>query len=162
MIARDLLDVAIAHSVETRVADMPDCRPAVLDDRDGQDARHAVPLRPRRRQAMDLIVGDGNRFAHALANGSGLAFEPLAQHAQRHVGRLATGGLSAHTVDDDEQAARFVNVEAILVDLTLAAGVGGAGGGNRAEGWHMANQLRPVLNSHTCPATTATSAMRNT
>src|SRR6187401_2341224 len=163
MIVRDLLDVAVAHFVEARVADMSDRGHAVLDDGDGEDARHAVPLRPRRRQAMDLVVGDGNRFSYTIADRPGLSLEPLAQHAQGDVGSLSAGGLPANTVDDDEQPARLVNEEAILIDLTLKAGVGGAGGRDRGERRHVSRvQLRPVWNSHICPATTATSAMRNT
>ena len=97
------------------------------------------------------------------ADRPGLALEPLAQHAQGDVGSLAAGRLPANAVDDDEQPARLVDVEAILVDLTLKAGVGGAGGRDRGERRHTSRvQLRPVLNSHICPATTATSAMRNT
>ena len=112
---------------------------------------------------MDLVVGNGNRFSYTIADRPGLALEPLAQHAQGDVGSLSAGGLPANTVDDDEQPARLVNVEAILVDLTLKARVGGAGGRDRGERRHMSRvQLRPVLNSQICPATTATSAMRNT
>ena len=106
---------------------MTDGRHVVLDDRGGEHAGHAVPFRPSGRQAVDLVVGDGDRLAHALRNGSGLAFETLAKHRQRDVGGLAAGRLPANAVDDDEQTARLVDVEAILVDLTLKAGIGAAG-----------------------------------
>ena len=161
MVARDFVDAAIADFIETRVADVAYRRGAVLDHRNGEDAGHALPLWTGGRQTMNFVVGNGDRFANALANGSGLALEPLAQHAECDVGGLSAGGLSADTVDDDEQPARLVKVEAILVDLTLKAGIGCARG-DRGEGRHIASQLRPVFNSHICPATTATSAMRKT
>ena len=86
------------------------------------------------------------------ADRPGLALEPLAQHAQGDVGGLAAGRLPANAVDDDEQAARLVNVEAILVDLTLEARIGVAGGRDRGERRHRSRvQLRPVLNSHIWP-----------
>ena len=59
---------------------------------------------------MDLVVGNGDRFPHALGHRSGLALEAFSQHAERDVGGLAAGGLSAHAVDHHEQATRLVNV----------------------------------------------------
>src|SRR5688572_11524800 len=155
MITRHLFDASVADLVETGVADVSDRGHPVLDEGDREDAGHAFPLRAGGRQAMNLVVGDGNRFADALADRSGLALEPLAQHAQGDVGSLSAGGLPANAVDDDEQAARLVNVEAVLIDVTLKAGVSGAGSGDRGEPRHMSRvQLRPVLNSHICAATT--------
>ena len=77
---------------------------------------------------MDLVVGDRDRLAQAVGDRAGLALEAGAQHRQRDVRRLAAGGLAADAVDDDEEAAGGVAVKAILVDLALQAGVGGAGG----------------------------------
>jgi hypothetical protein len=45
--------------------------------------------------------------------------------------------LSADTVDHNEQAAPFVNVEAIFVDFALEASIGGASGCDGIEGGHM-------------------------
>ena len=106
VIVRDLLDPIVPELVEAGVADVADRRPAILDDGDGEDARHARPLRPHRGEAMDLVVGDRDRLPHAIGGRSGLAFEARSQHRERHVGSLATGGLSAHAVDDGEDAAR--------------------------------------------------------
>ena len=59
------------------------------------------------------------------AVGPGLALEPRpAACVNADVGGLAAGGLAADAVDDDEEAARHVDVEPILVDLALQAGVG--------------------------------------
>src|SRR5688572_19258817 len=152
MVACDLLDVAVANLVEPRVTDMSDGGHVILDDHDGEDAGHAGPFRAGGRQAVNLVVGHGDCLTYALPNGSGLALEPLAQHAQRNVGGLAAGRLSADAVDDDEQTARLVGVEAILVDLTLKAGIGGAGSrdgavrrhpGCRCGALSAATRLRP-------------------
>src|SRR5215208_5291293 len=137
MITRDLFDATIAELVETRGANVSDRGRSILDDGDCEDARHAVPFRTSGRQKMNLVVGDGNRLADAFAHGAGLALEPLAQHAQCDISSFSAGGLPADTVDDDEQPARRVNVEAILVDLTREAGIGGAGGRDRAERRHI-------------------------
>ncbi len=56
----------------------------------------------------------------------------------RDVRGLAAGRLPAHTVDDDEQAAGDVDVEPILVDLALQAGMRVAGRSHRADGLHDA------------------------
>src|SRR5688572_11908549 len=152
MIACDLLDVTVAGLVEPRITDMSDGSHVVLDHRDGEDAGHAVPFRAGGRQAVKLVVGQGDRLTYSLLNRTGLALEPLAQHAQRNVGGLAAGRLSADAVDDDEQTARLVGVEAILVDLTLKAGIGGAGSRDAAVRRHpgcrcgalsAATRLRP-------------------
>ncbi len=162
MVTRDLFDATVADFVETRVANVTDRRRPVLDNRDCENAGHAPPLRASGGQAMNFVVGNSDRFANAFANRARLALEALAQHAQGDVGCSSAGSLSADAVDDDEQAARFVNVEAVLVDLTLKASIGGTGGRDRAERRHSPVQLRPVFNSQICPATTATSAMRKT
>ena len=69
---------------------------------------------------MNLVVGDGDRLAHALVHRAGLALEPRAQHRQRERRGLAAGRLAADAVDDHEDAARGVDVEAILVDVAHA------------------------------------------
>ena len=50
-------------------------------------------------------------FADPIADRPGLALEPRPQHRQRDVGRLAAGGLATDAIDDDEDAARHVDVE---------------------------------------------------
>jgi hypothetical protein len=71
----------------------------------------------------DLVVRDGDGFTHAVGGCAGLTFQPLAQHPDGNVGGPATGRLSANAIDDDEDAAGEVDVEAILVDGALAADI---------------------------------------
>ena len=85
--------------------------------------------------AVDLVVRDRDRFPDPIDDGPGLALEPRPQHRQRDVGGLAAGGLAADAVDDHEQAARDVDVNAILVDLPLQAGIGLAG--RRSACWSV-------------------------
>ena len=70
---------------------------------------------------MNLVVGDRDRLADAILERAGLALEPRPQHAQRGVGRLLARRLAADAVDDAEESARRVEVEAILVDVALQA-----------------------------------------
>src|SRR5689334_10218142 len=143
MVPRDLFDAAIADLVESRVADMANRGRPILEDGNGEHACHALPLRASGSQAMNLVVCNRDRFANALANRAGLALESLAQHAERDVGSFSASRLPADAIDDDEHPARLVNVEAILVDHTPQAGIGGAGGRDRAERWHTRFSCAP-------------------
>jgi hypothetical protein len=107
-------------------------RVSVVDHHDRQDARHAVPLRPRSRGAVDFVVRDRDRFPDAIDEGPGFPLESRPQHRQRDVSGLTTGGLSADAVDDHEQAARDVDMNAIFVHFPVHAGIGLAGGAQRA------------------------------
>ena len=110
--------------VEPCVSYMSDRRPSVFDHGDREHARHAIPFRPARRQAIDLVVGNGNRLTHTLDDGAGLALETLANHRKSDVCRSAAGSLPTDSIDDDEQTARLVDVESILVDVAQEAGIG--------------------------------------
>ena len=143
MVTRDLFDATIVELVAARVADVADRSRPILDESHCEHACHSLPLGTSGGEAMDFVVGNGDRFANPLADGAGLALEPLAQHAQRDVGSLSAGRLPSDTVDDDEQPARFVNVKAILVHLTMKTGIGGTGGGDRAERRHIARSAAP-------------------
>ena len=124
VIARDLVDAVVAKLVQPRVADMADHGAHVVDDDDGQDARHPVPLRPQDCGAMDLVVRDRDRFAHAIDKRSRLALEPRPQHRQRDIGGSSAGRVAADAIDDHEQPSRQVEVDAIFIDVALQAGVG--------------------------------------
>ena len=127
MIARDLHDFAAAQFVESGVAHVADGHAAVVDDGDRQHAAHALPLRAQRRAPMDFVVGDGDRFADAIVDRTGLALEPGAKHRDRGVGRLFARGVAAHAVDDEEDAAGRIVVEAVFVLRPLQSGMRVAG-----------------------------------
>ena len=100
-----------------------------------------------RGQAVDFVVGDGDRLADAFVDRAGFALEPVAQHRQRHVRGFAAGGLTADAVDDREEAAAGIDVEAVFVDFALQAGIGGAGGGEGVRGPHRSNPHSPLVTS---------------
>ena len=79
------------------------------------------------REAMDLVVRDGDRLSKTRRDRSRLALQASPEHADRRVGSLAAGRLPADAVDDHEEPARGVDVEPVLVDLALQPGVGAAG-----------------------------------
>src|SRR5687768_119327 len=127
MISGDLLNVTVADLVETSVADMADRRSSVFDDGGREHTSHAVPLRSRGAEAINLIVRDGNGLPHAVGNGSCFAFETLANHRDSHIRGLAARRLPADAIDHDKQATRLVYVIPILVHLALQPGIRSCG-----------------------------------
>ena len=85
---------------------------------------------------MNLVVGNRDRFSNPVRGGAGFPLQPGPQHRQRHIGGFAASGLAADAIDEDEQAARDVDMEPILVDLALKAGVGVARRDQCAEYLH--------------------------
>src|SRR5678815_2275340 len=73
MIPGYFFNAPVTKFVEPCVSYMSDRRQSVLDHGDREHARHAIPLRPARRQAIDLVVGNGNRLTDTLDDGAGLA-----------------------------------------------------------------------------------------
>jgi hypothetical protein len=140
VIARRLLDPAVAQLVEPRVADVADNRAPLLDDHHRENARHPAPFLAHRRHPVDFVVRDGDGLADTIGKGAGLALETCAQHLHRDVRGLAAGSLAADAVDNDEQAAGDVVVEPVLVDLALQAGV------RVACGFHRGDDLHDALN----------------
>ena len=124
VIARDLVDAFVPKLVQARVADMAHHGARLVDDDDGEDARHPVPLRPQDCGAMDLVVRDRDRFAHAIDERSRLALEPRPHRRQRDIGGSSAGRVAADAIDDQEQPSRQVEVDAIFIDVALQAGVG--------------------------------------
>src|SRR5258705_181849 len=111
MVVRDFPDSGGRQLIEPRIADVADERTRAVKNEDRGDARHAVPFRPRAGEAMDFVVGDRESVANPDPNRPRLALEPSPHHPQGNVSRLSAGRLSAYAIDDDEQAARGVNVE---------------------------------------------------
>src|SRR5688572_28929107 len=98
MIPGDLLDAALADLVQTRVSNMTDGRATVFEDDGREHAGHAVPFRASGAEPVNLVVGDGDRFSHAVGNRPCFAFETLANHGEGHVRGLAAGGLAANEI----------------------------------------------------------------
>jgi hypothetical protein len=126
---------------------MPDRRPAVLHEHDGQNARHAIPLRPQRRQPVYLVVGDGNRFPDPIGLRSRLAFETFSQHREGRIGGLTTSRLAADAVNHDEQATYQVNVKAILVDFPVKTGIALSRRPDRTDDLHDSDNYSRVWNA---------------
>jgi hypothetical protein len=109
----------------------------VTNDSDCQHAGHAIPFPTRPRNPVNLVVRVGNCFADSLDNGLRLPFKPLSKSGQCDVGCFSTGGLAAHAVDHDEQAARRVTMESVFVHVALPAGVGLTCGYQGMDGSHL-------------------------
>ena len=124
VIARHLVDAFVPELVQARVADMAHHGAHIVDNDDGQDARHPVPFRPQDCGAMDRVVRERDRFTHAIDKRSRLALEPRPHRRQRDIGGSSTGRVAADAVDDQEQPSRQVEVDAIFIDVALQAGVG--------------------------------------
>ena len=91
------MDLVLRIAPETSVADMADRRSSVFDDGGREHTSHAVPLRSRGAEAINLIVRDGDGLSYAVGNWARFAFETFAHHRQRHIRGLAAGGL--HLLD---------------------------------------------------------------
>src|SRR6266487_2583249 len=149
MVVGDLFDATTPELVQPRVAHVTHDRACLVDDRDGEDARHAVPLRPQAGGSMDLVVRDRDRFPYTIYDGPGFSFHSRPEHRQGDVGRLAAGGPTADAVDDHEQAPRRVTVEAVLVDLPLQTGIRLACRPEHSHGPdHFAWRVRCVIHTY--------------
>ena len=58
------------------LADVADRCLAAVDERNSQDASHAVPFRSRSGKPINLVIGSGNGVTYALCRRSGVALEP--------------------------------------------------------------------------------------
>ena len=141
MVARDLVDAVVADLVQPGVPDVTDDRARVVQHDDREDARHPVPFRPQSGEAVDFVVRDRDRFADAFDRWARLPLEPRPEHAHRGVGGFPSCGLSPDPVDDHEQPAGDVDVEPVLVDLSLPTRVGLAGCPEHADHRHRATHF---------------------
>ena len=73
--------------------------------------------------AEDLVVGDGDRLAHALGRRAERPRQPLQDHVARGRRRDFAAGLAADAVDDAEHAARGVEHRHVFVVRADAAGM---------------------------------------
>jgi hypothetical protein len=77
---------------------------------------------------MNLVVRNRYGFADAFVGWPGFSFEASAQHGKSDTGGLSTSRLTADPVDDHVQPAMNVNMEQILVAVSLKTRIGVAGG----------------------------------
>ena len=63
------------------------------DDRHREDAGHPLLIGMQRGEPVDLVVGQADRFAHAILDRACLTLEPRAQEPQRRFRRLIAGRL---------------------------------------------------------------------
>ena len=126
VIVGELLDRAGPQLVEPRIADVTDRDLAILDDGGGQDAGHSGPFRIGPREAVDLVVGERDRFAQPLLGRTGRPLESGTHLQQRGLGCNLPPGMATDTVDDDEDAAVGIAMETILVVLPDAARIASA------------------------------------
>ena len=96
---------------------------------------------------MNLVVGNRDRLSNPIRHGAGFPFQAGSQHAQRHVGGLATCLLAADAIDEDQKAAGHVEMEPILVDFASKPGVGAARRRQSADRLHEGVDVRstPLL-----------------
>ena len=143
MIVRELGDPLRRQLVQAAVADVTDRQLPPFEHRQRQHARHALAAGVGLGAVQDLLVGEGDRLADARLGRPVLPREPVENRLDGDAGGDLSGGLPADAVDDEEDALRGVDVEAILVGVALAAGVAGAGGGNGRE-----RQRRGAITPH--------------
>jgi hypothetical protein len=119
----DLAQLPVGEFVEPRVADVTDRGLAALDDCGRHDAGHPLPLFTRLGAVEDLVIGERDGFVDALGGAAGLTPQARADNVEGDVGGLIAGGVTADTVDNDEDALVRLAEEAVFVFIACAAGV---------------------------------------
>jgi hypothetical protein len=115
MIVSDLLDPAAPDLVQPRISHVPDDGRPVFDHCHREDASHSVPLSICSSKTKDLIIGNGNGLADALAGAACLALETAPDHAQGNVRGFFTGGMPADSINHKKDAPIRVEVKSVLV-----------------------------------------------
>ena len=126
MVGGQLADGAVPDQVEARIAHVADGDLAVFHHRQGEHARHAAPIFARccASSKMRLLA----RVMAVRTRSSG------ARHRRRSevreclhggLGRQFAGGLAAHAIHHQEDAALGIDPVAVFVALAQQAGVGG-------------------------------------
>ena len=133
MIVRELGDPLRRQLVEAAVADVANRQLPAFEHRQRQHACHPLAAGVGLGAVQDLLVGEGNGLTDARLGRAILPGEPVENRLDGNAGGDLPRRLAANAVDDEEDALRGVDVEAILVGVTLAAGIAGAGGGNGRE-----------------------------
>jgi len=137
VIVGNFADGAGAELVQARIADVADGGAALLHQRGGEHARHALIFRVGAGHLEDFVVGDGDGLADALFGGAGLALEAAADAGLGDGGGAFAGGLPANAVHHQEDAALGVAVDAVFVVLPHQPGMR-AGGADQFRANHLA------------------------
>src|SRR5262249_35479124 len=115
MVTGYLGDPTLPDLVEARIAHMPDYGRSVVEQDNGQDARHAAPFGMGARRPKNFIVGHRDGLRDTFRGASRLAFQAAANPGQRNLGRLLASSLTANAVDHDEDATLGVNMDSVLI-----------------------------------------------
>src|SRR5579871_3523595 len=107
---------------------MADDHAVFLHEGESEDAGHATPVFVFASEIVDSIVrgGDGGRYGLLRISSGGSEF--VADYFDGGFGGFFTGGVTAESVDDEEDSERVVNEAAVLVFAADQAGVGARGG----------------------------------
>ena len=93
---------------------MADCHLAALDHCEREHASHSVPIGLGLCGIVHRVVRQRDGFTNALLDGPGLAFE-APDTLDGDSGGVLTGLVPAHAVHHEEDPARVVGVDPILV-----------------------------------------------
>ena len=160
---RELAQPVRTERVEPAVAHVADGQPVTAHERQRDHAGHAPQFGRALGPLEDLVVGDGNGFAHALGGRAEGTAQPVQDHVARDRGRDFAGRGTADAVDHAVDAASGIDERQILVVVAHAAGVAPERGQERRRRERHARQswsaMRARQASH---AVVATSAARNT
>ena len=108
MVAGDFFERSGAGFVEAGIPNMANGRGLVGDEGDGQDARHAFPVRALGGCVEDGVVGERDGFTNSLLRRAGRALQAAPEPFTGDLGRVFPGGVPAHAVDDQIDAALVV------------------------------------------------------
>src|SRR5512142_3288614 len=80
---------------------------------------------------MDFVVREGDGLSDSFRDWPRVALETFTDRGQCDIRSFTAGGLSAYAIDDQQHAARGVDMEPIFVDFPLDSRVGATRGDKR-------------------------------
>ena len=122
VVARALLELAVAQAIQARVADVCDRQLALAQPGGRQRRAHSGQLLVGARQPVHALVGLGDEAREALLGGARPVGQAVVKGLDRGPRRDLAGLSATHAVGDDEQGRRCEG--RVLVAAPLTAGVG--------------------------------------
>ena len=144
VIVRELAQAVARQLVQAAVADVPDGQPIARSAAPASartSCRHAPATRCGLPQ--DLVVGQRDRFAHALRRRAERPVEPLDDDVDRDGRRNLARGVAADAVDDEKHAA--IDVDVMPIFVARCADGRDRSRPRRARGWRRASSAISVI-----------------
>lgn len=129
IVLSDLLQVAIAEEVDAAVADVGDVQMLLAGDEHRDGGSHRVVIGVDGTEGEDFSVGFADGIVDDAAEFDGIFLDPFdllgefpGDEVDGHFAGFFAGGLSSHTVGDEEESALVVDHGAVFVIVAEVPG----------------------------------------